>query len=216
MDRPVRKAVIPAAGLGTRFLPATKAQPKEMVPLVDKPAIQYVVEEAVSVGITDILVVTGRGSARSRTTSTARSSSSTSSKRAESSRSGTDEGDRLDGGRSTTCAKGSPSDSGTRSPWPGPMSAKRRSRSRSPTISCTRVWRSRQMIAAHGRTGHRTGLEGRPQTGRFPLRLLVAEPRATRSSRSATIVEKPSPSSSFAPGCDGPLVLTPGFSTPSK
>jgi UTP--glucose-1-phosphate uridylyltransferase len=61
MDRPVRKAVIPAAGLGTRFLPATKAQPKEMVPLVDKPAIQYVVEEAVSVGITDILVVTGRG-----------------------------------------------------------------------------------------------------------------------------------------------------------
>jgi UTP--glucose-1-phosphate uridylyltransferase len=57
----VRKAVIPAAGLGTRFLPATKAQPKEMLPLVDKPAIQYVVEEAVSVGITDILVITGRG-----------------------------------------------------------------------------------------------------------------------------------------------------------
>jgi UTP--glucose-1-phosphate uridylyltransferase len=56
----VRKAVIPAAGLGTRFLPATKAQPKEMLPLVDKPAIQYVVEEAVSVGITDILIVTGR------------------------------------------------------------------------------------------------------------------------------------------------------------
>jgi UTP--glucose-1-phosphate uridylyltransferase len=59
--QPVRKAVIPAAGLGTRFLPATKAQPKEMLPLVDKPAIQYVVEEAVSVGITDILVITGRG-----------------------------------------------------------------------------------------------------------------------------------------------------------
>ena len=57
----VRKAVIPAAGLGTRFLPATKAQPKEMLPLVDKPAIQYVVEEAVRVGITDILVITGRG-----------------------------------------------------------------------------------------------------------------------------------------------------------
>src|SRR6516162_4884395 len=57
----VRKAVIPAAGLGTRFLPATKAIPKEMVPLVDKPAIQYVVEEAVACGITDILVVTGRG-----------------------------------------------------------------------------------------------------------------------------------------------------------
>ncbi|HET6793541.1 MAG TPA: sugar phosphate nucleotidyltransferase, partial [Acidimicrobiales bacterium] len=55
------KAVIPAAGLGTRFLPATKSQPKEMLPLVDKPAIQYVVEEAVSVGITDILIVTGRG-----------------------------------------------------------------------------------------------------------------------------------------------------------
>ena len=61
MAHQVRKAVIPAAGLGTRFLPATKAQPKEMLPLVDKPAIQYVVEEAVSVGITDILVITGRG-----------------------------------------------------------------------------------------------------------------------------------------------------------
>jgi UTP--glucose-1-phosphate uridylyltransferase len=57
----VNKAVIPAAGLGTRFLPAAKAQPKEMLPLVDKPAIQYVVEEAVQNGITDILVVTGRG-----------------------------------------------------------------------------------------------------------------------------------------------------------
>ena len=57
----VRKAVIPAAGLGTRFLPATKASPKEMLPLVDKPAIQYVVEEAVACGIRDILVITGRG-----------------------------------------------------------------------------------------------------------------------------------------------------------
>jgi len=57
----VRKAVIPAAGLGTRFLPATKAQPKEMLPVVDKPAIQYVVEEAVRVGIRDILIITGRG-----------------------------------------------------------------------------------------------------------------------------------------------------------
>jgi UTP--glucose-1-phosphate uridylyltransferase len=56
----VRKAVIPAAGLGTRFLPATKAQPKEMLPVVDKPAIQYVVEEAVRAGIRDILVITGR------------------------------------------------------------------------------------------------------------------------------------------------------------
>jgi len=54
----VEKAVIPAAGLGTRFLPATKAQPKEMLPVVDKPAIQYVVEEAVSAGITDILIIT--------------------------------------------------------------------------------------------------------------------------------------------------------------
>ena len=58
---PVTKAVIPAAGLGTRFLPATKASPKEMLPLVDKPAIQYVVEEAVAAGITDILIITGRG-----------------------------------------------------------------------------------------------------------------------------------------------------------
>jgi UTP--glucose-1-phosphate uridylyltransferase len=56
----VRKAVIPAAGLGTRFLPATKATPKEMLPLVDKPGIQYVVEEAVAAGIEDILIVTGR------------------------------------------------------------------------------------------------------------------------------------------------------------
>lgn len=54
------KAVIPAAGLGTRFLPATKAQPKEMIPVVDKPAIQYVVEEAVAAGLTDVLIVTGR------------------------------------------------------------------------------------------------------------------------------------------------------------
>ena len=56
-----RKAVIPAAGLGTRFLPATKAQPKEMLPIVDKPAIQYVVEESVMAGIDDILMVSGRG-----------------------------------------------------------------------------------------------------------------------------------------------------------
>lgn len=57
----VRKAVIPAAGLGTRFLPATKAQPKEMIPVVDRPGIQYVVEEAVRAGIEDILIITGRG-----------------------------------------------------------------------------------------------------------------------------------------------------------
>ena len=56
----VRKAVIPAAGLGTRFLPATKAVPKEMLPVIDRPAIQYVVEEAVGAGLTDILIITGR------------------------------------------------------------------------------------------------------------------------------------------------------------
>lgn len=56
----ITKAVIPAAGLGTRFLPATKAQPKEMLPIVDKPTIQYIVEEAVKSGITDILIITGR------------------------------------------------------------------------------------------------------------------------------------------------------------
>ena len=55
------KVVIPAAGLGIRFLPATKAQPKEMLPVVDKPAIQYVVEEAVASGMTDIIIITGRG-----------------------------------------------------------------------------------------------------------------------------------------------------------
>ena len=57
---PITKAVIPAAGLGTRFLPATKAQPKEMLPIVDKPTIQYIIEEAVASGITDILIITGR------------------------------------------------------------------------------------------------------------------------------------------------------------
>lgn len=57
----VRKAVIPAAGLGTRFLPVTKAMPKEMLPVLDKPTIQYVVEEAVAAGIEDIIIVTGRG-----------------------------------------------------------------------------------------------------------------------------------------------------------
>jgi UTP--glucose-1-phosphate uridylyltransferase len=56
----IRKAIIPAAGLGTRFLPATKAQPKEMLPIVDKPAIQYIVEEAIASGIEDIIIVTGR------------------------------------------------------------------------------------------------------------------------------------------------------------
>ena len=61
MSNGVKCAVIPAAGLGTRFLPATKAQPKEMLPVVDKPAIQYVVEEAVEAGIDDILIITGRG-----------------------------------------------------------------------------------------------------------------------------------------------------------
>ncbi len=57
---PITKAVIPAAGLGTRFLPATKAQPKEMLPIVDKPTIQYIIEEAAASGITDILIITGR------------------------------------------------------------------------------------------------------------------------------------------------------------
>ena len=57
----ITKAVIPAAGLGTRVLPATKSMPKEMLPIVDKPAIQYIVEEAVESGITDILIITNRG-----------------------------------------------------------------------------------------------------------------------------------------------------------
>jgi UTP--glucose-1-phosphate uridylyltransferase len=60
MASKITKAVIPAAGLGTRFLPATKAMPKEMLPVVDKPAIQYVVEEAVAAGLTDVLMITGR------------------------------------------------------------------------------------------------------------------------------------------------------------
>lgn len=57
----ITKAVIPAAGLGTRFLPITKALPKEMLPICDKPTIQYIIEEAVNSGITDILIITGRG-----------------------------------------------------------------------------------------------------------------------------------------------------------
>ena len=61
MPQKIRKAVFPAAGLGTRFLPATKASPKEMLPLVDKPLIQYVVEEAVASGVESIIIVTGRG-----------------------------------------------------------------------------------------------------------------------------------------------------------
>ena len=61
MNKKIRKAIFPAAGLGTRFLPATKASPKEMLPLVDKPMIQYVVEEAVASGIEHIIMVTGRG-----------------------------------------------------------------------------------------------------------------------------------------------------------
>ena len=56
----VKKVVIPAAGLGTRFLPATKAEPKEMLPIVDKPTIQYIVEEAIASGIEDIIIITGR------------------------------------------------------------------------------------------------------------------------------------------------------------
>src|SRR3989344_1983670 len=59
VTKKVRKAVIPAAGFGTRFLPATKAQPKEILPIVDKPIIQYVVEQAVEAGITQIVIVTG-------------------------------------------------------------------------------------------------------------------------------------------------------------
>src|SRR5918999_2522740 len=58
---PFRKAVLPAAGLGTRFLPATKSMPKEMLPLVDKPLIQYAVEEAVASGVESVIIVTGRG-----------------------------------------------------------------------------------------------------------------------------------------------------------
>ena len=60
MEKRIRKAIIPAAGLGTRFLPATKAQPKEMLPIVDKPTLQYIIEECVASGIEEILIITGR------------------------------------------------------------------------------------------------------------------------------------------------------------
>src|SRR5699024_5842712 len=58
--KPIKKAIIPAAGMGTRFLPATKAMPKEMLPIVDNPTIQYIVEEAIASGIEDIIIVTGK------------------------------------------------------------------------------------------------------------------------------------------------------------
>ncbi|YBZ95656.1 UTP--glucose-1-phosphate uridylyltransferase GalU [Bacillus sp. AK031] len=61
VNKKIKKAIIPAAGLGTRFLPATKAMPKEMLPIVDKPTIQYIVEEAIEAGIEDIIIVTGKG-----------------------------------------------------------------------------------------------------------------------------------------------------------
>ncbi|HSR71420.1 MAG TPA: sugar phosphate nucleotidyltransferase, partial [Kiloniellales bacterium] len=61
MPKPVRKAIFPVGGLGTRFLPATKAMPKEMLPVVDKPLIQYALEEAQSAGIEEFIFVTGRG-----------------------------------------------------------------------------------------------------------------------------------------------------------
>lgn len=70
----VRKAIIPAAGLGTRFLPATKAQPKEMLPIVDKPTIQYIIEEAVASGIEDIIIISEEASRPLRTILTALSS----------------------------------------------------------------------------------------------------------------------------------------------
>lgn len=72
--KPVRKAVFPVAGLGTRFLPATKAMPKEMLPVVDKPLIQYAVEEAAAAGITDMIFITGRHKRALKTTLTARPS----------------------------------------------------------------------------------------------------------------------------------------------
>ena len=77
----VRKAVIPAAGLGTRFLPATKALAKEMLPIVDKPTIQFIVEEALKAGIEDILVVTGKSNVRLKTTLTQTSNLSTTSRK---------------------------------------------------------------------------------------------------------------------------------------
>lgn len=69
MVKKVKKAIIPAAGLGTRFLPATKAMPKEMLPILDKPTIQYIVEEAVRAGIEDIIIVTGKHKERLKITS---------------------------------------------------------------------------------------------------------------------------------------------------
>ena len=66
MKETVRKAIIPAAGLGTRFLPATKSQPKEMLPIVDKPTLQYIIEECVQSGIEEILIITGRNKKSSK------------------------------------------------------------------------------------------------------------------------------------------------------
>ncbi len=75
MSKPVRKIIFPVAGLGTRFLPATKVVPKEMLPIIDKPLIQYAVEEAVAAGLTQFIFVTGAGKRTSSITSTMPTSS---------------------------------------------------------------------------------------------------------------------------------------------
>ena len=125
----VRKAVIPAAGLGTRFLPATKATPKEMIPLVDKPGIQYVVEEAVAAGIEDILIVTGRSK---KTVEDHFDRAPELEATLE--RGGKEEAlaevraHQPDGRTSTSSARTSPGVSATRSAWPATTSATSRSR----------------------------------------------------------------------------------------
>ena len=147
----VRKAVIPAAGLGTRFLPATKAQPKEMLPVVDTPAIQYVVEEAVAAGIDDILIITGRNKraiedhfdrnveleleleTRASTTSWPTSAAWPTSP------------------TSTTSARASPSASATPCRWPASTSATNRSACCSATTSWIAPDLLRSMIDAHER-----------------------------------------------------------------
>ena len=120
----VRKAVIPAAGLGTRFLPATKAQPKEMLPVVDKPAIQYVVEEAVRAGIDDILIITGRGK-RSLEDHFDRTFEleTTSRRRQAETAIGGDPGASPSWPTSTTCARASRWASATPCRWPASTSA---------------------------------------------------------------------------------------------
>ena len=134
--QPVRKAVITAAGMGTRFLPATKSIPKEMLPVVDRPAIQYVVEEAVQAGLTDILIITGRGKRAGGRPLRPQLRARTLPRHDRQARDAQGGAVRCPiSPTSTTCVSATRSGSGTPCRWPGITSVTSRSRCCSPTTS---------------------------------------------------------------------------------